>query len=56
MQIDGVGTVPFVKFPAQFSNLDYTEDKAAPELGADNMDILTGLLGMTPEEAESYLT
>lgn len=56
MQVDGVGTVPFVKFPAQFSNLEYVEDKSAPNLGADNMSILTGLLGMSPEEVENYTT
>ena len=56
LPIDGVGTGPFVRFPAHFSNLDYVQDKAAPPLGADNLDILTGLLGMTPEEAQRFLS
>lgn len=56
MEIDGVGTVPFVKFPAKFSNLEYVEDSLPPELGADNMEILTGLLGMSPDEVARYTT
>ena len=54
MPHEGGGTIPYVKFPSKFSNLEYTEDFPAPELGRDNKEILTTLLGMTEEEVEKY--
>ena len=52
--VKGVGKVPYAKFPVQFSGHEYIEDTPVPELGENNMEILTSLLGMTPEEVEEY--
>ena len=54
LPVKNCGTVPYAKFPVQFSGHDYVEDTPAPELGENNVDVLTSLLGMTPEEAEEY--
>lgn len=56
MEIDGIGKVPYVRFPAKFSGLEYVEDTPPPQLGADNTAILTGLLGMSPDEVARYTT
>lgn len=54
LPVKNCGTVPYAKFPATFSAHEYITDTAAPELGADNISVLTELLGMTKEEAEEY--
>lgn len=54
LPVKGCGTVPYAKYPATFSGHEYIEDTPVPELGADNVTVLSELLGMTPEEAEEY--
>ncbi|MBR5470914.1 MAG: CoA transferase [Oscillibacter sp.] len=54
LPVKNCGTVPYAKFPVTFSAHEYITDTAAPELGADNVSVLTNLLGMTPEEAVEY--
>ena len=49
------GTVPFVKFPAKFSGHEEQQDSGAPALGEDNLSVLTDVLGMTEEEANTYI-
>ncbi|MBR5471216.1 MAG: CoA transferase [Oscillibacter sp.] len=54
LPVKNCGTVPYAKFPVHFSGHEYLEDTPVPELGENNIDILTSLLGMTPEEAEAH--
>ena len=54
LPVKNCGTVPYAKFPAKFYGMEYIEDTPVPEVGADNLPILSELLGMTPEEVEEY--
>ena len=54
LPVKNCGTVPYAKFPASFSGREYIEDTAPPELGADNVEVLTTLLGMSAEEIAEY--
>jgi len=54
LPVKNCGTIPYAKFPAHFSGHEYITDTPVPELGADNITILTELLGMSMEEAKEY--
>lgn len=54
LPVKNCGTVPYAKFPVHFSGHEYIDDVRVPELGENNIEVLTSLLGMTPEEAEEY--
>lgn len=54
LPVKNCGKVPYAKHPATFSNHEYIEDTPAPELGENNFDVLSELLGMTPDEIEKY--
>ncbi len=54
LPVKNCDTIPYAKFPAHFSAHDYVTDKPAPDLGEDNVSILSDLLGMSPEEINEY--
>jgi len=54
LPVKNCGTIPYAKFPAKFYGLEYIEDTQVPEFGEHNMEILSEILGMTPEEVEVY--
>jgi hypothetical protein len=54
LPVKNCGTIPYAKFPAHFSGHEYITDTRVPELGENNVEVLSGLLGMAPEEIEAY--
>jgi crotonobetainyl-CoA:carnitine CoA-transferase CaiB-like acyl-CoA transferase len=52
MRHEQLGAIPGLRYPVRMSGTPVTEYAAPPQLGADTQAVLSGLLGLGPEEIE----